>query len=76
MSLKLKIDIDELVETFNELSAWGQPYVEWVQTNWVTIVLTGEIIGAVIAIKYNHWKRGLGWLIAALMTIWFGGQAT
>ena len=46
--------------------------LEWVYDNWVTLVLTGEIIGAVLAVKVGAYKRGLAWLGAALLTVWVG----
>lgn len=45
----------------------------WASGNWVPLLLTGEIIGAVIAIKLGAWTKGLGWLLLALATIWIGG---
>ena len=62
--------VTEFYETFVETVT---PYVEWLQTNWLTIVLTGEIVGAVVAVKMGRYKRGFGWLLAALATIWIGG---
>ena len=44
----------------------------WAYAHWVTIVLTGEIIGAVVAVKMGNYRRGLGWLGAGLLTIWLG----
>ena len=58
---------------FEELVETVSPYVDWAKSNWLTIVLTGEIIGAVVAIKTCHYRRGFGWLRAALATIWIGG---
>jgi len=46
--------------------------LEWAYAHWVTIVLTGEIIGAVVAVKMGNYRRGLGWLGAGLLTIWLG----
>lgn len=46
--------------------------VEWAHENWLTLVLSGEIIGAVFAIKVGAYKRGVGWLVAALATVWLG----
>ena len=46
--------------------------IEWTYAHWVTIVLTGEIIGAVVAVKMGNYRRGLGWLGAGLLTIWLG----
>ncbi|AGI47842.1 hypothetical protein TALC_00847 [Thermoplasmatales archaeon BRNA1] len=64
--------VTEFYETFVETVT---PYVEWLQTNWLTLVLTGEIVGAVVAVKMGRYKRGFGWLAAALATIWLGGTA-
>ena len=68
-------DLQSAVDFFEELSENIAPYVEWAKTNWLTIVLTGEIVGAVVAIKTCHYRRGFGWLLAALATIWLGGTA-
>lgn len=48
------------------------PLLEWASANWVPLVLTGEIVGAVVAIKLRHYYRGTAWLLAALLTIWLG----
>ena len=61
------------MDNFNQFCEDVQPYIDWIQTNWLTIVLTGEIIGAVVAVKMGKMKRGIGWLAAALITIWAGG---
>ena len=61
------------MDNFNPFCEDVQPYIDWIQTNWLTLVLTGEIAGAFIALKMGKVKRGLGWLIAALATIWIGG---
>ena len=73
-------DIAEIPVFFERAAEWCEtvaetvsPYVEWAKSNWLTIVLTGEIIGAVVAIKTCHYRRGFGWLLAALATIWIGG---
>lgn len=47
--------------------------VDWASANWVPLLLTGEIIGAVIAIKLGAWTKGLAWLLLAIATIWIGG---
>jgi len=61
------------VDNFNQFCEDAQPYIDWIQANWLTLVLTGEIAGAFIALKMGKVKRGFGWLIAALATIWIGG---
>ena len=61
------------MDNFNQFCEDVQPYIDWIKTNWLTLVLTGEIVGAFIALKMGKVKRGLGWLIAALATIWIGG---
>ncbi|MBQ3736381.1 MAG: hypothetical protein II855_05555 [Candidatus Methanomethylophilaceae archaeon] len=66
-------DLQSAAAFFEELVETISPYVEWAKSNWLTIVLTGEIIGAVVAIKTCHYRRGFGWLLAALATIWIGG---
>lgn len=66
-------DLQSAVDFFEEFSENISPYIEWTKSNWLTIVLTGEIVGAVVAIKACHYRRGFGWLLAALATIWLGG---
>ncbi len=66
-------DLQSAAAFFDELAEIVSPYAEWAKSNWLTIVLTGEIIGAVVAIKTCHYRRGFGWLLAALATIWIGG---
>ena len=66
-------DIQSLAECFEEFSGKVSPYVEWLQGNWFPRVLSGEIVGAVIAVKLGRYRRGFGWLLAALATIWLGG---
>ena len=46
--------------------------VSWAQDYWMTLVLTGEIVGAVLAVKVGAYRRGLAWLGAALLTVWLG----
>ena len=65
-------DIQSLAECFEEFSGKVSPYVEWLQGNWFPLVLSGEIVGAVIAVKLGRYRRGFGWLLAALATIWLG----
>ena len=66
-------DIQSLAECFEEFSGKVSPYIEWLQDNWFPLVLSGEIVGAVIAVKLGRYRRGFGWLLAALATIWLGG---
>ena len=47
--------------------------VGWASGHWVPLLLTGEIVGAVIAIKLGAYGKGLMWLLLALATIWVGG---
>lgn len=63
---------EETIETAEGI--WGivSPYLDWIGEHWLVLVLTGEIIGAVLAIKFRHYYRGLGWLAAALATVWAG----
>lgn len=63
------------LNTVAEVADKAGPVVEWLSQNWIAVVLTGEIIGAVLAIKVGAWRRGLCWLAAALATIWIGGAA-
>ncbi|MBE6526338.1 MAG: hypothetical protein E7Z63_01000 [Thermoplasmata archaeon] len=48
------------------------PYIEWAKEHWLTLVLSGEIIGSIIAIKTGHYRKGVAWVVAALATIWVG----
>ena len=66
-------DIQSLAEYFEEFSENISPYIEWLQGNWFPLVLSGEIVGAVIAVKLGRYRRGFVWLLAALATIWLGG---
>ena len=66
-------DIQSLAEYFEEFSENISPYIEWLQGNWFPLVLSGEIVGAVIAVKLGRYRRGFCWLLAALATIWLGG---
>ena len=50
----------------------ASPLVDWVKDNWILLVLTGEIVGAVVAVKIGRYRRGLLWLAAALATLWLG----
>lgn len=52
-----------------------QPVYGWACANWLTLVLTGQIIGAVVAVKYGHYRKGIFWLLIALATIWIKGMA-
>lgn len=64
--------MDATVEFFDTVSETVSPYLDWAKANWLTLVLTGEIIGAVVAIKTSNYRRGIGWLVAAILTIWAG----
>ncbi len=64
------------MNTVAEVAEKAGPLVDWLSQNWIALVLTGEIIGAVLAIKVGAWRRGLCWLVAALATIWIGGAAS
>lgn len=46
--------------------------VSWAFANWTPLLLTVEIIGAVVAIKLGRYRKGVFWLVAALVTIWVG----
>ena len=67
------MDWNGLVNGFGQFCDDMQPFIEWVQANWLTLVLTGEIAGAFIALRMGKMKKGLCWLAAALVTIWIGG---
>ncbi len=65
-------DLLHIIDEINARIAEFGPTVQWVQAHWAPILLTGEIIGGVIAIKLGRYRRGVMWLIAALVTIWAG----
>ena len=65
---------DSAAQFYETVSEAVSPYLDWLKDNWLTIVLTGEIVGAVIAVKMGKYRRGIGWLAAALATIWIGGS--
>lgn len=65
-------DIQEIYAGIEGFVVEVSPYVEWIRQNWVLLVLTAEIVGAVVAIKLGRYRRGLIWLAAALATIWLG----
>lgn len=50
----------------------ASPYINWIRDNWLLLVLTGEIVGAVFAVKVGMYRRGILWLGAALATLWVG----
>ena len=66
-------DLQSAADFFEEFSENISPYIEWLQGNWFPLVLSGEIVGAVIAVKLGRYRRGFGWLLADLATIWLGG---
>ena len=53
-------DIQSLAECFEEFSGKVSPYIEWLQGNWFPLVLSEEIVGAVIAVKLGRYRRGFG----------------
>ena len=60
------------LDAVNDLSVQIEPLAQWLQDNWVTVTLTGEMVGAVVAIRMGAYRRGIGWLVAAIATLWFG----
>ena len=60
------------LDAIDDLSVQIEPVVQWLQDNWVTVALTGEMVGAVVAIRMGAYRRGIGWLLAAMATLWFG----
>lgn len=69
------IEMESLQTLQSDLSQYldtASPYIDWLGQNWILLVLSGEVIGAVIAIKVGRYRRGLAWLVAALATIWLG----
>ncbi len=67
-------EIGSMLDSAEDLYVMVEPYIEWARSNWMALVLTGEILGAVVAIKFGRYRLGLGWLVAALATIWMGGM--
>lgn len=45
---------------------------DWLSVHWAPLVLTGEMVGAVLAIKMGAYRLGIGWLVAAVATVWVG----
>ena len=71
------MDIAEIQELYDQLlKLWAEvePYFDWARENWVTIALSAEIVGAVVAIMFRRYRLGFGWMIAALGTIWVGAR--
>lgn len=58
--------MDGIATVFLDLAGWAAAH-------WAPLLLTGEIIGAVFAIKLGAYAKGLAWLFLALVTIWIGG---
>ena len=74
-SMKEMIRLVELQNLCSTVSGYADalsPYLGWIRDNWLLLVLTGEIVGAVLAIKVGLYRRGIFWLLAALATIWVG----
>ncbi len=74
----VKMDLTDLESLYDEMtSAWVfvEPYLDWWMDNWVPAALTLEIVGGALAVMLHRYRLGLGWLLAAIGTIWFGGQA-
>lgn len=68
-------ELDSIAGLYSGISEYADtasPYIDWIGQNWLLLVLSGEIIGAVVAIKVGRYRRGLVWLVAALATIWVG----
>lgn len=68
-------ELDSIAGLYSGISEYvdaASPYIDWIGQNWLLLVLSGEIIGAVVAIKVGRYRRGLVWLVAALATIWVG----
>ena len=64
--------VQNLCSTVSGYADTLSPYLDWICDNWLLLVLTGEIVGAVLAIKVGLYRRGIFWLLAALATIWVG----
>ena len=61
--------------TLGDLSESLGSFMGWIKDNWFPLMLTMEIIGAVIAVKMGYYRKGVCFLIAALATIWIGGMS-
>ncbi len=66
------VELQNLCSTVSGYADTLFPYLDWIRDNWLLLVLTGEIVGAVLAIKVGLYRRGIFWLLAALATIWVG----
>ena len=66
-------NLQSAADFFEEFSENISPYIEWLQGNWFPLVLSGEIVGGGIGGELGRYRRGFGWLLAALATIWLGG---
>lgn len=69
------METDEVMDAAQTASeAWDllSPLVDFAREHWLALALTGEIVGAVIAIKLGRYWRGTAWLLAALATVWAG----
>ena len=47
----------------------------WMGQNWATLVLTGEMIGAVCFVKFGKIRKGILMLMMAIATVWIGAIA-
>ncbi len=62
-------DLQSAVDFFEEFSENISPYIEWLQGNWFPLVLSGEIVGAVMAVKLGRYReRGYN----PPLTVWTG----
>ena len=61
--------------TLRDVSESLGSFMGWIKDNWFPLMLTMEIIGAVIAVKMGYYRKGVCFLIAALATIWIGGMS-
>lgn len=64
-----------LSDSLGTVAGYIGPLMEWANQNWVALVLSGEIVGAAVAIKMGFYKRGILWLLVALATVWIKGIA-
>lgn len=69
------LELESLEGAYSAIAEYADnvsPFLDWIRGNWMLLVLSGEIVGAVLAIKMGRYRRGIVWLAAALATIRIG----
>lgn len=69
------LELESLEGAYSAIAEYADdvsPFLDWIRGNWMLLVLSGEIVGAVLAIKMGRYRRGIVWLAAALATVWVG----